>query len=154
METVDFGAGAVKARGKTDIFLVKYDPNGKQLWSKQFGGNDDDVGAGLAVDEFGNLILAGWFWRTIDFGGGPRESAGQNDMVLDKFGPDGSHLWSHSYGGDQPDFARGVALTKDGAAVLVAGTYRRPIKLGETELSYEMDGQNPTGDAFVAVLEP
>lgn len=152
-ETVDFGGGPVTGRGKKDMFLAKYDKDGGHVWSKHFGGSDNDVGSGLAVDSFGNVVLAGWFWRKVEFGGDALESGGQNDMLLAKYGADGSHLWSKRFGGDQPDFARGVAYDTAGR-ILAVGTYRRDIDMGGAKLTYEMDGSVPTGDAYVAVIAP
>lgn len=37
--------------GKTDIFAMKYSPSGTRLWTRQFGGNDDDQGFGIAVSD-------------------------------------------------------------------------------------------------------
>jgi hypothetical protein len=37
--------------GKTDVFALKYSPSGTRLWTRQFGGNDNDQGFGIAVSD-------------------------------------------------------------------------------------------------------
>lgn len=57
----------------------------------------------------------------MDFGGGPVQHIGQTDLVLARFGPQGAHLYSKSWGhisGDAPTSVVWVA-----AAVGFAGKY-------------------------------
>ena len=51
--TASFGAGG------PDAFLVKYAPDGTQLWNKTWGGILNDYGYGVAVDNSNNVYLAG-----------------------------------------------------------------------------------------------
>ena len=41
--------------GRTDAFLRKYDPNGVEVWTRQFGTEDEDRAEGIEVDDDGNL---------------------------------------------------------------------------------------------------
>ncbi len=45
--------------GKTDIFVVKYDSEGNNIWNKQFGSSEDDYGLSIAVNIDGNLLITG-----------------------------------------------------------------------------------------------
>jgi hypothetical protein len=80
---------------------VKYGANGTPLWARRFGGQWADEVAGLAVDGSGNVVLAGSFQSTADFGGAQALVTSQyTNIVLAKYGPAGNYLWAHSYGSD------------------------------------------------------
>ncbi|MDW7759745.1 MAG: SBBP repeat-containing protein [Acidobacteriota bacterium] len=81
-----------------DIFLVKYDPEGKCLWARSFGGPENDpdslqAGWGLAVDGRGNAFVTGRFHLSADFDPGPSSefltSDGCADVFLTQFDGDG-----------------------------------------------------------------
>jgi hypothetical protein len=60
--TIDFGGGALTnatAGFYADIFLAKFDSNGNHLWSKRFGGNNNDRAYSVSVDKSDNLYIAG-----------------------------------------------------------------------------------------------
>jgi len=55
--------------GNDEIFLVKYDANGKVLWGRSAGGKAHDECFGVAVDNAGNAYIAGYFDEAAMFGG-------------------------------------------------------------------------------------
>jgi len=116
--TIDFG-GAPFAGGD-DIFVVKLDSAGNHVWSKGFGDANTQNGNGVAVDPNGNVIIAGEFSGTADFGGGPLVSAGGTDIFVSKLDASGGHLWSERFGDANDQTAAGVA-TDPGGNVLVTG---------------------------------
>ena len=65
------------------------------IWSQRFGDEQGQSGAGLTVDNVGNIILTGDIHGSADFGGGELTSAGENDIFIASFDPDGNHNWSH-----------------------------------------------------------
>src|SRR5439155_7586597 len=69
---VDFGGTILtSSAGSNDVFVAKYSPNcGPLLWVKSFGSSTDDVGYGLAVDGYGDVIVTGYFSGSANFGGG------------------------------------------------------------------------------------
>ena len=46
--------------GERDIFLVKYNSNGTKQWTRQFGINYYDYGAGVSVDSSDNIYVTGY----------------------------------------------------------------------------------------------
>jgi hypothetical protein len=68
--SADLGAGLQSsAGGSTDVFLLKLDATtGKPLGSVSYGDSAEQHVRSLAVDAAGNVILAGDFLGTIDFG--------------------------------------------------------------------------------------
>ena len=57
------------------------------LWSKRFGDEDFQAGLAIFVDASENVIIAGVFKGTVDFGGGVLTSAGSGDVFVAKFRP-------------------------------------------------------------------
>jgi hypothetical protein len=109
--TIDFGGGSLVSAGGSDVFVVKYSPTGEHLWSKRFGGIDEDVAQGVAVDASGNILVTGYFAGSANFGGANLAAVGQTDVFLAKYSPTGAHLWSNRFGGYNPD--RGYSVTTD-----------------------------------------
>ncbi|MBM4085222.1 MAG: hypothetical protein FJ272_10570, partial [Planctomycetes bacterium] len=94
-----------------DIFVAKYDAAGKLLWAHGFGdvapgatgarssgpmtlANQPkySIGAGLALDASDRPIVTGRFFGSVDFdplGGQTITSAGESDVFLVRFNPDG-----------------------------------------------------------------
>lgn len=120
--TASFGSRSWTSWGFEDIFLAKYDANGNYLWSKRFGGTNPDIGLSVATDASGDVLLIGNFTGIVDFGGGALENAGAFDIFLAKYGPDGRHIWSKSFGGEQTDNGYGVATDSSGN-VYITGNF-------------------------------
>jgi len=130
-ETVDFGAGNHTASGK-DIFVLKYGHDGALLWSKSFGeDNNPQLGAAIASDSNGNIILAGTFIGSVNFGCGTLQAEGSqfSDVYVAKLSPSGSCLWSKRYGDINAQESHAIVV--DGADnIIVAGQFQRDIDFG------------------------
>lgn len=83
--TVDFGGGPLTDAGNYDVFVAKFDSNGNHLWSQRFGDANTQYGYGVAAGGSGSVVLTGYFYGTVDFGGGPLTEAGSGDAFLAKF---------------------------------------------------------------------
>ncbi|HEY5167849.1 MAG TPA: SBBP repeat-containing protein [Thermoleophilia bacterium] len=111
------GARDYKVSGKPSecILLAKYSASGRLLWKRSLAGgvipNGSD-GSGVAVDAAGNATVIG-YKGTKTHGG---------DIVIARYSPAGSLLWTRTYNGpaDDTDQAYDVALDRSGNA-LVAG---------------------------------
>ncbi|MFD1628778.1 SBBP repeat-containing protein [Pseudopedobacter beijingensis] len=84
-----------------DIYIIKFDNNGKVTWSKRIGAASEDVAEGVAIDTKGDIYVTGRFAGTnIDFGNGILSSApGQFDAFIVKVKNDGITKWVHRIGG-------------------------------------------------------
>jgi hypothetical protein len=115
--TMDFGNGTIPivSTGYTDIYVAKFSPAGLCLWARSFGSNTPDnpgweAGHGIALDRSGNVIVAGNFLGTVNFGGGPLTSAGGQDIFVLKLSPTGGYVWAKRAGSSNSDSATGVAV--------------------------------------------
>ncbi len=80
--------GSTQNAGGLDVYLAKFDAAGKRLWIRQFGSAFDDKALGVAVDDAGNIFVAGETQGSL----GGIDNAGRSDIFLLKCRPDGSCL--------------------------------------------------------------
>ena len=151
-DVLAIGDSQLRSAGTSDVYIAKYSPEGKPLWARAFGGADEDIGHAITADAAGNLYATGWFWFSIDFGGGERVSRGKKDVFVVKLDPAGDHLWSQSFGGAEVDFGKGVAATENGVAV--AGTFHYTAHFGGETLGTPPEDRSvaPSGDIFLVEL--
>jgi len=118
--------------GGGDVFIRKYDPNGTELWTRQFGSSGGDRANAVAVSSAG-VYVAG------DAGGIFPNAQVESDFYnffVSKFDAAGNLLWTRQFG--PGDHARGVAA--DNTGVYVVG-----------DVQGKLPGQTPSGgyDAWV-----
>jgi len=117
------------------ISVIPMDAAGQtHLWSQRFGGTDYDWGRGVSVDGSGSVFTIGDFAGTVDFGGGPRISAGGRDIYLAKYDASGTHLWSHRFGSTGHDYGQSVAVDASGN-VIIAGYFNGAVDFGDGPLT-------------------
>jgi hypothetical protein len=104
-QTKSFGAGS------TDVYLVKTDSLGNDLWAKTYGGVARDDGCCVRQTTDGGYVLAG---DVESFG------AGFSDFYLVKTDSLGDSLWAKVYGGGGGDCVYSLDLTSD-SGYLMAG---------------------------------
>ncbi|MEZ6193543.1 MAG: SBBP repeat-containing protein [Phycisphaerales bacterium] len=96
-----------------DGFLMKLNPSGDQLWSKQIVSAKDDEVRSVAVDDAGNIFISGTTRGDL-----AAPNAGSTDAFLMKFDPSGTELWSRQVGTSSSDFAPSVAVDGAGNAFI------------------------------------
>jgi len=134
--TVDFGGGALTtAGGAVGVFIAKFGSDGAHLWSKSFSdGSYYMAPHSVAVDASGGVIITGYLYGTVDFGGGALASAGESDIFVAKFGFDGSHLWSKCFGDDATQYGEAVAVDAS-ENVIIAGSFLGTVCFGGSALT-------------------
>jgi hypothetical protein len=83
-----FGNLAGANAGSSDVFVARYDPDGNQVWIRQFGSTELDNNSGVSADSLGNVFLAGETQGSL---GGPELSS--LDRYLAKYNPNGDQQW-------------------------------------------------------------
>ncbi len=109
---------SVKGVFDTDLLVVKYGPNGEELWSRQSDPSEGgmDQPKGLAIDASGNIFILG-----------QSQKKGEQDgrIVTLKYSPAGEHEWTATFqgAGTAHGYARDIAVDAHGNA-LVTGNSR------------------------------
>jgi hypothetical protein len=132
-ESAYFGSTLFKGAGSRDLFLAKYDANGKFLWAQTAGGTNYDLGTALAVDKQNNVYVAGAFSGAAKFGSVTLTSAGGRDAFLAKYDPNGRIQWAVRGGGRAEDCAHGVAVDPEGN-VVITGYFEDTAGFGASRL--------------------
>ncbi|MCA9664935.1 MAG: SBBP repeat-containing protein [Myxococcales bacterium] len=142
--TVNFGGTNLTSKGSADIFLASFSTTGTHRWSKSFGSTSSDYGYKLAADNSGNVYLTGYFYNSVDFGGGAIASKGSTDIFLASYDAGGQHRWSKGFGSTSSDYGYGVAVDNAGN-VAITGSFYNTINFGGSTLT-----SKGSIDAFVA----
>jgi len=121
-----FGTTSLTSAGLTDFFVTKVNPtNGATIWLKQFGGTSNDKANAIAVGgtaaTANEVLVAGAFGGTVDFGAGAVSSAGEFDAFVMNLKADGTLKWVKTGGGTASEEALAVASTTTTGEVVVAG---------------------------------
>jgi hypothetical protein len=149
--TIDFGGGPLTPQAPAEgMYLARIDGTGAHVWSKIYGGAmSTGFLARLAFDpKTAELVVAGWFDDTIDFGGNPLVSKGFFDAFITRLSPEGAHVVSASYGSPMPDgvFGMGLLPTRD---PIIGGIHFDTFDLGGGPLP---TASNMDANVFVARL--
>jgi hypothetical protein len=149
---LDLGGGPLTNDHPLNIFGAKlHGADGSHAWSKAFGDASNQAPTRVAVDSSGNVVFVGGFAGTVDFGGGPLASLG-DDVFVAKLTADGTHVWSKRFG--DPDnqsktqWATSVAID-GGGNIFLTGYFEGKINFGCGVLTSAGDT-----DVFVARLSP
>jgi hypothetical protein len=150
----DFGGGPIVAgKDNRSLFVLALDQQAMHQWSRGFGDPSDGLfyapqatGAAITENGDGNVIVAGSFAGSIDFGGGTLVSADAYsladagvdagggfclqcapDILVLALDGDGSYVWARHFGDEDGDGAEAVVAAGD---VFVAGGFRGTLNAG------------------------
>ena len=99
-------------RGGADIFLIRTDNDGNQVWTQTYGGTTDDLGNAVEETHDGGFVVAG---HSNSFGNGV-------DAYLIRTDIDGNRVWEYTYGEKSDDFGNSVDQTSDGGFIIGGST--------------------------------
>jgi len=109
-----------------------------------------------AVGPDGSIYVAGWFGQTTDFDPGPgqdvRDPVGDTDAFVTKLGPDGSILWTKTFGGPRSR-TQAMALTVTDKALVIVGGYSNEVDFDPGEgVQNRLEGSLIDESGFVLQL--
>lgn len=118
--------GQVQVR-ETDAFLRKYDRNGVETWTRQFGTDDEDRAEALDVDGEGNLFVTGWTRGRFpeQTGLGEEDIYVRTDAFVSRFDSSGREQWTRQFGNRDPQLPHGIVADDLGNLFVVGQTSGR-----------------------------
>jgi predicted secreted protein len=99
--------------GGHDVWLIKTDKYGDELWNRTFGTSAWDIGYSVKQVNDGGLVIIG---TTNSYG------AGGHDAWFIKTDSGGNEQWNRTYGGVANDWGSSVYQTNEGGYILTGDT--------------------------------
>jgi uncharacterized protein (UPF0548 family) len=129
--------------GTDEAFVVKYDPQGNVLWTRQFG-NGNGVGLhGVAVDATGVYVVGGSCGSRL---GEPL--TGESFGLVRKYARDGREIWTRQFlsGTSACLAAEGVAADASGVYVVANEELIPPGEVSRDDVDVTVRKYDPDGD--------
>jgi hypothetical protein len=99
-----------------DAYVAKFNPNGAIVWLRTLGDSKYEDARAVAVDNFGNIYVAG---RTNSF-----KAPNDHDVFVAKFDPYGNLLWFKTINfGPGDDIANSIAVIQNDHVYITGVTY-------------------------------
>ncbi len=130
--TKSLGTEGPDGKANTDVWLIKTDPSGDEIWNRTFGGREYDEGVFV-----GETIKGGYFifGETSSFG------SGDTDVWIIKTDSEGAEEWNRTIGDEENNWNGGGLATEDGGYVLVY-SQKNPVGAFGTDTMVVRTNQN------------
>jgi hypothetical protein len=128
--SMDFGPVRLKSMSaQTDIFLAVFSADGEFRWAKRFGGPHEQQTRSIAIDEKGNIGLAGVFKGPINFDSRSltEDRPGDYCGFLAKLDEFGNALWCKRFGDPHVEQGSVVSFDRANGDILAAGFMRNKL---------------------------
>ncbi len=102
------------SKGGIEMLVAKFDARGNSVWVEIPVNAGNDLANDLLLDDQGNLYVAGQSDGTFD----GQSSAGADDIILMKYGSDGTQQWIRQSGSAGFDVPLAMTRTADGQILL------------------------------------
>jgi hypothetical protein len=125
------GCTTLSGTAGKDVYLIKTNAQGDEIWSRTFGGDYDDVGNSLLITPDGGYLIVGYTYL---------DGTDNCDVYLIKTDAAGHSVWSRTVGGGSWDYGLDVESTQDGGYVISGYTYSYGAGLTDVYL-FKTDAQ-------------
>ena len=109
--TYSFGAGF------DDVYLVKTDSMGNEIWAESYGGFEHDAGYSIALNSSNEYVVAGY---TESYG------IGAQDVFIIKTDSLGNTVWQKTFGSNLNERAYEIERTQDEGYIITGIKHRPP----------------------------
>jgi hypothetical protein len=149
--SVTFGSTTLNRVSGDDIFIVKYNQTGSEIWAKSIGGNGNERGECIDIDNDGNIYITGWFSSsTLSFGSATLINAGGRNIFVSKWDDLGNVTWAKSPYGNNYHSTKSGKVDALGNVHITGDFYCSTLTFGSNILTNS--GLPNTGDIFIAKL--
>ena len=128
--SIDFGQGPIVSVGSYDSFVAKLRSDGSVIWSRTFGGTEEDYAWSTTLDQAGNIIVIGRFSGQVDFGSGPLIGTSSATLFVAKYAADGKPLWAHAYGDTNGSVRPWSVAVDPSDNIILSGSLSGRVDLG------------------------
>ncbi len=101
--------GVLPGQTSAGAFVRKYDNNGSEMWTHQFGGWLSATANGVAIDASGLYVVG-----TTSGALSGQTSAGSYDAFVRKYDASGNDVWTRQFGSASDDYAQGIVVNASG----------------------------------------
>ncbi len=113
--------------GSTDVFVRKYDAEGNEVWTRQFGSSNLDIARGISLDSTG-VYVAGQTRGALP----GQTGAGGDDAFVRKYDADGNEVWTLQFGSSENDIAGAISVDSTGVYVVgYMNLHFKPVPAGD-----------------------
>ena len=123
-----------------DVWLLALDANGNKIFSKVYGGSQNDVAYSMTKGNDGSLTLAGY---TTSNDGDVSGAKGSQDYWVLNISQQGNLNWQKVLGGTDAEYANSILTDKDGGYIIGGISYSNNI---------DITGAKGEGDYWVVKL--
>jgi len=113
------------SEGFNDVWLIKTNSIGNEIWTQTFGGVEDDEGYCVEVLLDGGYIIVG---NTRSFG------SGETDVWLIQTDDIGTEIWNQAFGGAENDYGYSVKRMNAGGYIISGQTNSFGLEHGDAWL--------------------
>lgn len=146
---ITFGTTVLSNTGFSDVYIVKLDPQGNELWAKSEGGTGGDEAMSCTTDLYGNIFVTGNFNSpTITVGTTVLYHANDLDIFIIKYDSIGNFIWANSVGDIFDEYVWNCTTDLYGNLIITGLFQSYSLNVGPIVL-FNLDGS----DMFVAKLD-
>ena len=109
--------GGQTSNGASDAFVVKYDADGNELWTRLLGTSADEQAQGVDTKEFEGVLVTGSTQGNL----GGKINSGMHDVFLSKWNVGGVYHWTVLLGSPAVDVGEDVIKHPGQGRYFVAG---------------------------------
>ena len=131
------GAIVEPSAGGPDGYLIKFDPDGNELWRRQIGSEGHDFLSAVTVGADGMVYAAGT--AEGDFLG---ENQGRGDLFVTMCDLDGNEMWTVSLGGPRGEWADTIAVDAHGGIFVAVRAGEGGFGAGDSAILVKLDASS------------
>lgn len=125
----------LNASGGENIFIIKYNPNGKLIWAQRGGGASSGPNRAYDIvsDDLDDIFITGIIYgNSIEFGDSILNAGVANHLFITKYNSSGVVEWFKHYGTNNSAyvFGRGLGLSFKNNEIFLCGFFLDTLDLG------------------------
>lgn len=148
-DTATFGNTTLISKGQTDVFVMKTDLNGNEIWTKQAGGTNEDIAYGITVDDAENVYVCGTYKNQMFIDTAMLSTTNPyTESFIFSLDKNSTLRWAKTSKGNNNNSAFGIAWNKNNA-ISVCGFLGNKFAFDSIQIS----SQTSSYDAYISSFD-